>query len=355
MTHATFACFRPPAVAVSLCLVTFALWPASAHAFDPSDLGFSVVGGAELGKSKPLLVFKPSVNVKGVRVELGRDDGVEKTLKVGSLRRGRTRKVEIPQGSGVFRYTGKITGKAGREAFGFTVEFEVRVGRPPRISLSTADVDLEARTLTVRLSEPAGKLELEVLGAGGVVDTVVQELHGEKPGTPLTIGWTEAAAAKMSGFRLKAWDPAGYWSGVESVTFVDIPHEDIVFESGKADIRPSEEPKLKEPLGRIREELAKVQGVLPITLYVAGYTDTVGSKADNRKLSLARARSIATWFRKHGVKAPIRFQGFGEDVLFVQTPDDTDEARNRRAVYVLSAGVPPAGRGFPGTRWQSLR
>ncbi|HEV7555274.1 MAG TPA: OmpA family protein, partial [Kofleriaceae bacterium] len=78
-------------------------------------------------------------------------------------------------------------------------------------------------------------------------------------------------------------------------------------------------------------------------LYVAGHTDTVGSSASNRKLSLARARAIATYFRGKGLVMPIAFAGFGEDVLAVKTPDETDEHANRRVDYVLgpAGGTPP--------------
>jgi len=78
-------------------------------------------------------------------------------------------------------------------------------------------------------------------------------------------------------------------------------------------------------------------------LYVAGHTDTVGTSASNRKLSLARARAIATYFKSKGLRIPIAFAGFGEDVLLVKTADETDERRNRRVDYVLGpvGGAPP--------------
>ena len=40
------------------------------------------------------------------------------------------------------------------------------------------------------------------------------------------------------------------------------------------------------------------------------------------------------------------FTGFGEQVLKVKTPDDTDERRNRRADYVIAPrGAPPPFKG----------
>jgi len=83
-----------------------------------------------------------------------------------------------------------------------------------------------------------------------------------------------------------------------------------------------------------------------ITLYIAGHTDTVGSPTHNFKLSQDRARSIAAWFRKRGVKIPISYEGFGETSLAVKTADNIDEVRNRRADYVLSDGAPTLSSSF---------
>ena len=66
----------------------------------------------------------------------------------------------------------------------------------------------------------------------------------------------------------------------------------------------------------------------------------------NLALSLDRARAIAAYFRRKGLTLPIAFAGFGEQVLKVKTPDETDERRNRRADYVigpLSSPPPFAG------------
>ena len=43
--------------------------------------------------------------------------------------------------------------------------------------------------------------------------------------------------------------------------------------------------------------------------------------------------------------------GLGEDELLVDTPDNTDEIRNRRAEYVVSVDAPPL---VGGLRWQKL-
>lgn len=343
----------PRALAAALTLL-----PLAAHAqVSGDDLGFSLIGQVEASKAKPALVFRPAVAVANLDITCKRSDGQQVRMQSGPIKRGQERRVVIPQGKGVFQYDCLMSGKAGGQAFsGFTLQFEVKVGDVPHIQLKPEDVDEAGRKLTFRLSEPAGKVTLDILGDDGKpIDGVTKQFAGEAPGTPLTIEWTQSAEQAMGKFMLTAYDPAGYWSGIESVTFVDIPHEDVVFESGKWDILPAEEPKLVAPLGQIQQQLAKVRGILQINLYVGGYTDTVGKPDDNRELSRKRAQSIAQWFAKKGVQVSIFAQGFGESALRVVTPDNTDEPRNRRASYVLSMQAPPASRGFPTKDWQRVK
>lgn len=344
-------------VSALVAVLTLSAWAAPAVAeVSADDLGFDLISAAEFKRSKPMIVLSPSISLSSVQFDLQRADGKRLRLKSGAVREGTTRKIPIDQGKGIFSYKCSITGKAGRERFGpFELTFEIKVGEPPRIAIGPTDVNEAARTITVRVTEPAGKIDLRVLGDDGEVIDEVSQPYEQKPGTPITVPWKQEKGEVMGRFELKAWDVVGFYSGIESVTFMNIPHEDVVFESGKHDILPAEERKLVEPLARIQAELAKVRGILPITLYVGGYTDTVGSAADNMALSQRRARAIAAWFRAKGVRVPVLFQGFGESVLFAQTPDNTDEPRNRRAAYVLSTQPPPVSRGFPAGRWQGVK
>ncbi|MEY3012238.1 MAG: hypothetical protein RIT45_973 [Pseudomonadota bacterium] len=342
-------------LAAALCLT--ALAPAPAHAqIGPDELGFDVpVAVAEAGRGAPMVSFSPAAKLSGVVMQLVRSDGKKLSVRVGNLAPGREKRVPIRQEKGVFGYVATLTGKGPGGAFGpFELTFELKVGAAPRIGIRAEDVDLDAGQLTVRSSEKQGKVELQVWDAEGAPLDDVEQAYDAAPGSPIVVRWKQKKGQVAGRFSMKVYDVAGFWSGVESVTFVNIPHEDVVFESGKWEIRPEEATKLEKPLARIVAELRKVQGVLPISLYVAGYTDTVGSAADNLELSRKRADAIAAWFRKRGLKIPILAQGFGESALFVQTPDNTDEARNRRAVYVLSPAVPPASAGFPGRAWKRM-
>ena len=331
--------------------------PAAQAQVSADELGFSVHGTAQLPKDHPWLGFKPSRAFSAVHFDCKRSDGQDVALSVTGLRAGAEKRLPLPVVKGVFHYTCKLSGQSGKEKFAnFDVEFDTRVGQPPKIQIAPADVDENGRKITVRLSEPAGKLELDVMGDDGKpIANISKTFKGEAPGTPLTVTWEQKADEVVGQFQLRAYDQANYWSGIESVTFVDIAHQDVIFESGKADIRPTEEPKLLEPLDRIQQQLKAVAGVLQIELYIGGYTDTVGQPADNLELSRKRAHAIATWFAAHGIKVPIQSQGFGETVLKVPTADGVDEARNRRASYVLSVQPPPASRGFPARNWVRVK
>ncbi|MCO4762589.1 MAG: OmpA family protein [Myxococcales bacterium] len=340
---------------LTLLIATIIICVTSTTAFaevEADHLGFGLIPVVQYGKQKPAITLTPGVDLKGVVVKVTAKSGKKLTLRGGTIRAGRTKKLAIRQGKGVMDYSCQITGRAGREKFGpFTFTFTLKVGSAPRIAIAAKDVNTAGHQITVRVSEPKGKLKLTVIGDDGEEIDEVEQPFAAKPGTPITLKWKQTAKQVLGRFILRAYDTVGFWSGVESVTFVNIPHDDIVFESGKWELKASEIPKLTQPIDRITAELRKVAGVLPMALYVGGYTDTVGKAGDNLELSRKRAKAISAWFAKRGLTIPIYYQGFGETALAVATPDNTDQVKNRRAAYVLSTEPPPASRGFPKRAW----
>ena len=93
---------------------------------------------------------------------------------------------------------------------------------------------------------------------------------------------------------------------------------------------------------------------MTVRLFIAGHTDTVGGSADNRKLSLDRARAIAAWFRDRGLPLPIAYAGFGEDALKVKTRRQHRQAANRRADYIVGVEEPMVARGVRAD-WHTLK
>jgi outer membrane protein OmpA-like peptidoglycan-associated protein len=79
---------------------------------------------------------------------------------------------------------------------------------------------------------------------------------------------------------------------------------------------------------------ARAGGQTHIT--VVGHTDTSGSAAYNQKLSVRRANVVVEALVDMGARRnAIQASGVGETDLAVQTPDNTKEAKNRRAVIAL--------------------
>lgn len=221
-----------------------------------------------------------------------------------------------------------------------------------KVQVEKAKVDLKQHRLEVKMSRPAGRVKIEVFADSDA--PLAEEEHdftGRPAGTPLIVTWNPSSDAPVGRIELRAYDAQGNWVGVElSPWFVPIPHEDVNFRTGSAEIDGPEEPKLEAAYQKIDEALAKdrAHGRMHggIGLYIAGHTDTVGSASSNLKLSHDRAQSIAAWFRKRGVKLPIFFEGFGETSPLVRTGDNVDEVRNRRADYVLADGPPTYAAAF---------
>jgi len=139
---------------------------------------------------------------------------------------------------------------------------------------------------------------------------------------------------------------------------IEIPHTEVVFDSGKAIIKGEHSPMLDEAAAVAMNKLAAVENAKAAVgnalsgnayipkLFISGYTDTVGKPGENQKLSEQRAKAIADYFHSKGVWSEIYFTGMGEKGLKIPTGDSVDEEKNRRALYVISF-QPPTGGSFP--------
>lgn len=221
-----------------------------------------------------------------------------------------------------------------------------------KVMVDKGKVDLKGHRLEVKMSRPAGKVKIIVYDeSNAVLADEEQSFSGRPGGTPLIVTWNPSSDAPVGKIELRAYDAQDNWVGVEIAPwFVNIPHDDVNFKTDSAEIDTAEVPKVEAAFGKIAEALAKdsASGRMHagITLYIAGHTDTVGNPTHNFKLSQDRARSIAAWFRKRGVKIAISYEGFGETSLAVKTADNVDEVKNRRADYILSDGPPTLSASF---------
>jgi len=103
----------------------------------------------------------------------------------------------------------------------------------------------------------------------------------------------------------------------------------ILFDTGKAELRPESAPALVE--------IARLLGQDPaLRLHVVGHTDAVGTVEANLELSRARAEAVLqALVRTHGVAAA-RLRPFGNGPFAPVASNDSEEgrARNRRVELV---------------------
>jgi outer membrane protein OmpA-like peptidoglycan-associated protein len=326
---------------------------------DPVEIGLKnqVPAG-----QKPALVVTASTALRQVRVELTReDDGKTFTVGQNTLRDGQV--VTLPFGdtrAGHHKWKGKLTAQfPDGNQFSTGLTFETATIGELHVTYRRDKLDLDAHTLEFQLSRPAGKAELKVFSDDGAEMGDGQAIYAKEPaGTWLRVAWNPRRPGNVLRLELRASDADGLAVLVKLLPWtVRIPHEEVVFPTGQATLSPPEEAKLDAAYQRIIdavEKARKADPALVVRLFIAGHTDTVGGAAENRKLSLDRARAIATWYHDRGLPLPISFAGFGEDALKVKTPDNTDEQANRRADYIVGVEEPQVARGVH-TTWQSIK
>ncbi|MDE2435759.1 MAG: OmpA family protein [Sphingomonadales bacterium] len=160
--------------------------------------------------------------------------------------------------------------------------------------------------------------------AGGVVgykmDQQIKELKEQTAGSGVDVTPTDGGQAIL----------------------VNLP-DGVTFATGSYSISPT----FQATLDKVAQSLLQYPDSL---IDVYGHTDTVGSTASNQVLSENRARAVANYLIGKGVPSSrIRWQGFGETQLKVQTADNVAEPANRRVeikiVPVTQADVAAAKAG----------
>lgn len=216
---------------------------------------------------------------------------------------------------------------------------------PLHVGYDADHLDLDKHELQFKPTRAITSAKLVVIGDdGNELATAEQTYDGAKAGAWLPITWSPKGDAHVMKLELDVTAPEGAVTHVSLVPWsVSVEHEDVNFRTDSAVIDEDEAKKLDVSLAKIEDIVKKSGKLIKMQLYVAGHTDTVGPSAKNLKLSRERALAIGSYFRKHGLAIPVVVAGFGEEVLKVKTPDNTDERANRRADYVLGpvGGSPP--------------
>ncbi len=265
----------------------------------------------------------------------------------GSMKKGEVKTISWNQNPGKYNCGVSISGKlnmGGAVSVRNTHEFVCGASTPLSLNVDLNEIkELVPTTnhVVLHASRAFNRASITVTAEDGtVIDTVDKAVGAMKD---YTLSW-KASAKKPVLLEIKVTDETtGSWASNTIMSFL-IPHTDVVFDTNKYNIRPDQEQYLHEPLEIILDKVRKFDRVA-VNLYITGHTDTVGPDNKNVKLSLNRARSIASWFTQHGLSIPTYYRGAGERGLAVDTPDNTPEERNRRAVYILSNIAPVDGLG----------
>lgn len=332
----------PARATLRACLPGLALSCALAlPALADEAVSVELVPKALVGAGAPAVVVHALVPLAKLELELLEQGGPRKfNLASKSLGAGKTQRFALELGkpsraalSGVL----KVKTSAGQTAE-MPLSIEVELLAPIEVKVAPEDVDLAKKRVKVSTSRPVRRLEALLISDTGASLGTIEQRFDTATSEPV-IEWQEAGTVlKIS---LKAFDADEFFGGVDLFPWrVDIPHEELNFASGSHDIAAGEVVKLDASFTLIQQAVSRYGKLAAIRLFVAGHTDTVGDAASNRGLSERRAQAIGRWFKKRGVKIPVLSAGFGEDVLLVETPDQTDEARNRRAEYIVAVEAP---------------
>ncbi|MDP2308843.1 MAG: OmpA family protein [Pseudomonadota bacterium] len=332
-------------------LLLQALASGLAHAQDAVSM--EVVKAGQVGTSAPALVLRLNQDASALTVKL--DCGGTRVGRSGPARSGERIELPIDAPVGTHACRGSLFGSFADGEGEMPLSFTVTVHRPMTMSLRPGSLDLQKRTLDVVMDRATSKVEITALGPKGVQVGYGLAPSGDAANAPVNVEWKQDGGEVIK-LKIRGFDTDGFWSELELVPWsYSIPHEDVVFATSSADIGLGEEPKLGTAMTDARGVLDKYGTDVVIKLYVGGHTDTVGDASSNQKLSMARARSIAGWFKKAGFPGEIYYQGYGEGSPAVDTGDEVDEARNRRASYTLAARPPEASGGGGDYGWQELK
>ncbi|HNZ03806.1 MAG TPA: OmpA family protein [Myxococcota bacterium] len=335
-------------ILATIALTTVALVQPAAAAVE-DDFEVTVIERALGGSDQPGMVFTAINDMSGVKLTVVRNDGHRMKFNRDLLKAGETWRVTWRQNPGRASY------QVGLMADGLStpleMEFTATVANDFDISVVADDIDLESGLIGYSTSGNVDRVQIELFATDGSL-LIQREMRlvmipGQKRGLDYTPPDEEIGLVRISAF-----DDLGFKKELTFTPYlVPIPHDEVNFEFGSAEIKPSEEAKLYRVIEESEKAVAKLGQQIRFRLYVAGYTDTVGSNESNMDLSRRRASSIAKWLREHGLRLQVCSRGFGESVLAVETPDNTENGANRRTLFVIS-GQAPFGKDFPaGAGW----
>jgi outer membrane protein OmpA-like peptidoglycan-associated protein len=166
--------------------------------------------------------------------------------------------------------------------------------------------------------------------------TATADSSSQKPDSlppPQALGWSEVQPYDLPIIRSQIEEVDSNEitvRGNERFTAYEL-NEEVLFDAGKATLKPTAEAKLKQVSASITKRYPKSE------VRIFGYTDSVESKAENEALSEKRAEMVKDWLVKNGnveaSRISIHPRGESNPVASNTTPSGRKE--NRRVEIVV--------------------
>jgi OOP family OmpA-OmpF porin len=213
------------------------------------------------------------------------------------------------------------------EMHGIAKEFDIPV-EIARVNDTTVTVS------TIKPLDVAGETFDFMRGIGKLADAMggIRIVPSASISFDLTFGTGRAKpaleAARAERERVKAQTARAAISSESCATRFTVISESnaIYFKTGSSEL------DAEEPLLDAGTDIAK--RCPSVKFEVNGYTDNVGSRRSNRKLSEERARSVVHYLVEKGVDAArIRSAGYGESHPVASNNSDANRAKNRRIEF----------------------
>ncbi len=345
-------CRKIIAVFIALLVSLIIICPAMAQ----NAVDLQVITNVVEGEKEAGVLVIANDNIKDAHLKLDGPDG-SISRHSSAMKAGEKQLLSVQKSAGLKKYQGSLTVYFSDGEFGsMPLAFELNVLVGLKLEIPSAAFDLAGKKLLLKSSRPIKSVEYTVISeTGETLDQGVKKVGVAVEKQEMEIAWA-GKDGQVIRIDLKVTDKDGaYAKMLLSPWSVDVEHEEVIFPSGSASITAKESPKLDKAYLRIMEHVARYGKLIELNLYIVGYTDTVGEKEYNLKLSKKRAKSIARYMRKKGFNFNIYHQGFGEEVLAVPTPDETDQAANRHALYILGGDFKPTGKQIPRADWTLLK
>jgi flagellar motor protein MotB len=318
-------------------------------------LTYSLKPAVQIGTGYPQVILRAEAEFKKVELVCDRD-GTEVKLTGSALSKGQSKAFDLKQPEGAFTYDCEARGYYGssnEEYFDLPMRFEAFLGGGLKIAVPRDRIDKDRGQLVATADREIVSGQLLVIGPDGPEFEGPVEIGSNSAGDDIEISWI--ARGEVLRLDVTLTDRWGFFAYEKLFPWsLEIPHEDVNFDTASSEIRADQQPKIDAAADEIRKVVDRYGKFVEVQLFVAGYTDTVGDRDANYGLSERRARSIAAALRAKGFRGKVYYQGFGEDVLKIPTGDSVDESLNRRALYLLGSTAPGTSAELPRGNWKAL-